>query len=205
MRLYVCMFWDVVRSGWRQGCLAGSFQVQAGGTATHSFIPWRRCRKPHSPKLQWTSGWEEAYLFRIYFYVCIYIYIHIIFLCVYTYCMYSYVFHTSFILCISETWKVLYWNSNCRIIILVKRSVEKNWKGKVELSECIYSNWLMYIILYLSIHVCNTVTYLVVNLKIFDVHTDTERWSRARWPPRLGFLSNIGCVKLWGCWTNTKG
>lgn len=137
--------------------------------------------------------------------LCMYIYIHIIFLCVYTYCMYSYVFHTSFILCISETWKVLYWNSNCRIIILVKRSVEKNWKGKVELSECIYSNWLMYIILYLSIHVCNTVTYLVVNLKIFDVHTDTERWSRARWPPRLGFLSNIGCVKLWGCWTNTKG
>lgn len=182
--MYVC-FWDVERSWWRQRCLAGSAQFP-------TFFSCRPAEQQHIPsslgegaenltarsfnervvgkkRTYFESTSMFVYTYHIYLYVCIRI-------------VYMFFIVYSCILCISETWKVKYWNSNCRIIVLVKRSVAKlkrqGWTFWMYILKLTY-------VFYLSIHVCNTVTYLFVNLKIFDVHTDT-------WGPGHGGRQDLG-------------
>ena len=169
--MYVC-FWDVERSWWRQRCLAGSAQFP-------SFFSCRPAEQQHIPsslgegaenltarsfnervvgkkRTYFESTSMFVYTYHIYLYVCIRI-----------------VYMFFIVVAYSVFRKPEKWSTETQTVVLL-------FSSKDQLQKLKRQGWTfwMYIlkltyVFYLSIHVCNTVTYLFVNLKIFDVHTDT--------------------------------
>lgn len=181
--MYVC-FWDVERSWWRQRCLAGSAQFP-------TFFSCRPAEQQHIPsslgegaenltarsfnervvgkkRTYFESTSMSVYTYHIYLYVCIRI-----------------VYMFFIVVAYSVFRKPEKWSTETQTVVLL-------FSSKDQLQKLKRQGWTfwMYIlkltyVFYLSIHVCNTVTYLFVNLKIFDVHTDT-------WGPGHGGRQDLG-------------